>query len=196
MFCRHKIDLPKGSTAFAETLIPRETLANYAHAHNTLEHAKAQARQLLKRAEKQREKLLEQAGLEIWRRADAQFKRWEVERQAMYDNLERYASSIANQAIRLLLEDTPLPQRMAALVRQLMVSQMPMVKAALLCHPQELEAARQALADHNTTLWALRADDTVKPQTLLLQTEEGDFCIDWAAMRDTFLEPGSKRLDA
>ncbi|MGL5997344.1 MAG: type III secretion system stator protein SctL [Pseudomonas proteolytica] len=195
MFCRHKIDLPKGSTAFTETLIPRETLANYAHAHNVLEHSKAQARQLLKLAEKKREKLLEQAGLEIWRRADAQFKRWEVERQAMYDNLERYASSIANQAIRLLLEDTPLPQRMSALIRQLMASQMPMVNAALLCHPQELEAARQALADHNTTLWVLRADDTVKPQTLLLQTEEGDFCIGWAAMRDAFLDPSRERLD-
>ena len=196
MFCRHKIDLPKGSAAFTETLIPRETLANYAHAHNVLEHAKAQARQLLKLADKQREKLLEQAGLEIWRRADAQFKRWEVERQAMYDNLERYASSIANQAIHLLLEDTPPPQRMAALIRQLMASQVPMVRAALLCHPQELEAVRQALADHNNTLWALRADDTVKPQTLLLQTEEGDFCIGWAAMRDSFLDPSSTRLDA
>ena len=196
MFCRHKIDLPKGSAAFTETLIPRETLANYAHAHNTLEHAKAQARQLLKLAEKQREKLLEQAGLEIWRRADAQFKRWEVERQAMYDNLERYASSIANQAIHLLLEDTPPPQRMAALIRQLMASQVPMVNAALLCHPQELEAARLALADHNTTLWVLRGDDTVKPQTLLLQTEEGDFCIGWAAMRDAFLDPSRERLDS
>lgn len=194
MFCRHKIDLPKGAAATPETLIPRETLAGYAQANTVLEHAKAQARKLLKLAEKQREKLLEQAGLEIWQRADAQFKRWEVERQAMYDNLERYASSIANQAIDLLLEETPPAQRMAALIKQLMASQVPLVKAALLCHPQELEAARHFLAGHNNTLWALRADDTVKPQTLLLQTEEGDFCIGWAAMRDSFQEQSDKFL--
>ena len=195
MFCRHKIDLPKGTASFPETLIPRDRLEGYTQANNALEHAKAQARQLLKLAEKQREKLLEQAGLEIWQRADAQFKRWEVERQAMYDNLERYASSIANQAIYLLLEETPSPQRMAALLKQLMASQMPMVKSALLCHPLELEAARQSLADHINTLWVLRADDTVKPQTLLLQTEEGDFCIDWAAMHSTFLDQSKKLLD-
>ncbi len=195
MFCRHKIDLPKGTGPFPETLIPRETLAGYTQANNALEHAKAQAKQLLKLAEKQREKLLENAGLEIWRRADAQFKRWEVERQTMYDNLERYASSIANQAIHLLLEETPPPQRMAALLKQLMASQMPVVKAALLCHPLELEAARQYLAAHNNTLWVLRADDTIKPQTLLLQTEEGDFCIDWATMHDSFLDQSKKRVD-
>ncbi len=196
MFCRHKIDFPKGASPVPETLIPRETLAGYTQANNVLENAKVQARQLLKLAEKQREKLQEQAGLEIWQRADAQFKRWEVERQAMYDNLERYASSIANEAIRLLLEEAPPPQRMAALIKQLMANQVPMARAELLCHPLELDATRRYLAAHNNTLWALRPDEAVKPQTLLLQTEEGDFCIGWATMLDTFLDQSAKLSNA
>lgn len=80
-----------------------------------VDQAKAEARQLLKTAHAQREALLEKVSVEVWlQRANAQLKRWEIERQALCDSLEQYATlSIANQAIHLLLEDTPAPQRMA-----------------------------------------------------------------------------------
>lgn len=74
-----------------------------------VDQAKAEARQLLKTAHAQREALLEKVSVEVWQRANAQLKRWEIERQALCDSLEQYATSIANQAIHLLLEDTPRP---------------------------------------------------------------------------------------
>lgn len=74
-----------------------------------LSRQKRGARQLLQEANEQREQLLEKASLEIWQRADAQLKRWEAERQALCDNLEQYATSIANQAISFYLKKHPPP---------------------------------------------------------------------------------------
>jgi type III secretion protein L len=170
-------------------MISCETLASYTQASSVVDQAKAEARQLLKVAHAQREELLEKASLEVWQRANAQLKRWEIERQALCDNLERYATAIANQAIHLLLEDTPAPQRMAALIKQLLASHVPAVKAVLVCHPLELEAVRACLANRGSTHWTLRADNTIKPQSLILNTEEGDFRIDWTSLVNLFLKP-------
>lgn len=188
MFCRHKIDLPQGASSLPQTLILRETLVSYTQATQVVDHAKSQAKQLLQLAAEQREELLEKAGTEVWQRANAQLKRWEIDRQTMCENIERYATSIANQAIFLLLEETPVQQRMKALTHRLLASQVPAVKAILLCHPLEVEAVTQCLAECRNTLWTLRPDDTIKPQTLVLNTDEGDFHIGWATMLDTFLK--------
>jgi type III secretion protein L len=188
MFCRYKIDLTKDASSLPQTLILRETLANYTEATQILDHAKAQAKQIMQLAEEQREELLEKSDAEVWRRANAQLKRWDTDRKAMCESLEKYATSITNQAIFALLEETPLQQRLKALMSQLLESQVPSVKAILLCHPLELEVVAQCLANCGNTLWTLRSDDTVKPQTLVLNTDEGDFRIGWASMLDTFLK--------
>lgn len=188
MFCRHKIDLTTDASSLPQTLILRETLASYTEATQILDHAKAQAKQLMQLAAEQREELLEKSGAEVWRRANAQLKRWDTDRQAMCESLEKYATSITNQAIFTLLEETPLQQRLKALMSQLLASQVPSVKAILLCHPLELEVVAQCLANCGNTLWTLRSDDTVKLQTLVLNTDEGDFRIGWASMFDTFLK--------
>lgn len=189
MLCRYKINSPGGAPPLPGSMISCETLASYTQASSVVDQAKAEARQLLKAAHAQREELLEKASLEVWQRANAQLKRWEIERQALCDNLERYATTIANQAIHLLLEDTPAPQRMAALIKQLLASHVPAVKAVLVCHPLELEAVRACLANRGSTHWTLRADNTIKPQSLILNTEEGDFRIDWTSLVNLFLKP-------
>jgi type III secretion protein L len=189
MLCRYKINSPGGAPPLPGSMISCETLASYTQASSVVDQAKAEARQLLKAAHAQREELLEKANLQVWQRANAQLKRWEIERQALCDNLERYATAIANQAIHLLLEDTPAPQRMAALIKQLLASHVPAVKAALVCHPLELEAVRACLANRGSTHWTLRADNTIKPQSLILNTEEGDFRIDWTSLVNLFLKP-------
>jgi type III secretion protein L len=188
MLCRQKIELHKDASGLPRTLISRETLAGYAQANQVLSRAKAQAHELLRLAEEKREDLLENAGIEFWQRADAQLKRWESERGVLCDNLERYATAVVSQAIRCLLEEATPSQRLAALLKQLLASQVPAVKATLLCHPLELEDVKQGMANHVASLWELRPDDTIKPQTLVLKTDEGDFRIDWFSMLDALLK--------
>lgn len=187
MLCRHTITL-HSTPSLPQTLIPRETLADGAQAEQLLAHAKTEADALLDQAEHTREELMEQAGLAFWQRANAQLQRWENERQAMCDHLERYATGVVNQAVRHLLDETAQPQRLAALLKQLLASQVPEVSALLLCHPRELETVKQRLATHHATLWKLQPDDTISPQTLVLKTEEGDFRISWASLLETLLK--------
>lgn len=195
MLCRYKISSPGGAPPLPGSLISCETLASYTQASNVVDQAKAEARQLLNTAHAQREALLEKVSVEVWQRANAQLKRWEIERQALCDSLEQYATSIANQAIHLLLEDTPAPQRMAALIKQLLASHVPAVKATLVCHPLELEAVRACLTNRGSTHWTLRADDTIKLQSLILTTEEGDFRIDWTSLINIFMKPDDSPSD-
>ncbi|MGR3967139.1 HrpE/YscL family type III secretion apparatus protein [Pseudomonas sp. 910_23] len=192
MLCRHTIELRKDASGTRANLIPREELANWEQANHLLSHANAQADELIRMTEKKCEAMLEQASLEIWQRADAQLKQWERERQSMCDNLEHYATAITNQAIRCLLDETTAPQRLAALLKKLLDSQVQEVSATLLCHPHDLEEIRQGLARHKSRFWKLNADDTVHPQTLVLKTDEGDFRISWNAMLDTFFNQGKE----
>ena len=186
MLCRYTIELLKDTPGVPRSLIPREELANWKQAGQLLSRANAQADELIALAEKQSEALLEKTSLDLWQRADAQFKRWERDRQAMYDSLEQYATSITNQAIRCLLDETVSPQRMRALLKQLLANQVQNIDATLLCHPHELEEIKQCLANHASIFWKLQADDTTPPQTLVLKTEEGDFRISWSSMIETF----------
>lgn len=182
MLCRRKITCSPDVHGLPHNLIPREVLADCTQAEQLLTHAKAQADALLNRAQHSREVLLEQASLEFWQRANAQMIQWENERKAMCDNLERYITEVANQAIRHLLDETPQPQRLAALLKQLLASQVPQVNALLLCHPHEIETYKHCLATHNAAHWKLQPDDTISTHTLILKTDEGDFHISWASM--------------
>ncbi|WP_347170277.1 type III secretion system stator protein SctL [Pseudomonas salmasensis] len=194
MLCRHTIELRSDASGARASLIRREELAHWEHATHLLSGAKAQADELISMAEKKCEAMLEQASLDIWQRADAQLQQWERDRQAMCDNLERYATAITNQAIRCLLDETPAPQRLAALLKHLLESQVQEVSATLFCHPLDLEEIRQGLARHKSRTWKLSADDTVHLQTLVLKTDEGDFRISWDAMLDTFFKQGKDNL--
>lgn len=195
MLSRQKLVLHMGEPGLPQTLIPRETLADWAEANQLLSRATAKADELLSQAKEQCEALLEKAVFEFWQRADTQLKRWERDHRNMCDSLERHASSIVNQAICCLLEETVEPKRLAALLKHLLASQVSQVNATLLCHPPEIDNVKQGLANHGITLWKLQPDDTVKPQTLVLKTDEGDFRIDWASMLNGFLKNNYQPLD-
>ncbi|RFD25831.1 type III secretion protein [Pseudomonas sp. GL93] len=192
MLCRYAIELLKDAPGLRRTLIPREELASWEQGEALLSRAIAQADERISLAEKKCEALLEQASLDVWQRADAQFKRWERDRQAMCDSLERYATSITHQAIRHLLDETVPPQRLAALLKQLLANQVQEIDATLFCHPLDLEAIKQRLAHHKSAFWKLQADETLEPQTLVLKTDEGDFRISWNAMLATFFNPNKE----
>lgn len=188
MLCRRKIDSLGTTPPVPGSLVSCEALASYTLAGDVVEQAKAAARQLLREAHEQREDLLEKAGLEIWQRVNTQLQRWEAERQALCDSLERHVTSIANQTIYLLLEETPAPHRIAALIKQLVACHVPAIKATLVCNPHELETVRRCLDNGGNNHWTLRAENSIEPQILLLNTEEGDFRIDWISMVNTLIK--------
>lgn len=182
-----KIELRTGAPGLPQTLISQEMLADCRRASQLLSRAKVQAKELLRQATEHREKALEKLTLEFWRRANAQLKEWEKQQHVMCDNLEQYATSIANQTILCLLEEAPVAQRLSALVKQLLATQAPSGKATLLCHPLECAEVERCLSRQHATFWTLRPDDRVRPQSLVLETEEGDFCINWASLCETVL---------
>lgn len=188
MLCRYSIELCKNVPGLPRNVIPREELANWKQAQQLLRNANDQAAELLSLAEKQCETLRKEASLEIWRRADAQLKRWERDRQVMCDKLEHYATSITSRAIRCLLDETVTPIRLSALLKQLLANQIHEISATLLCHPQNLEEMRKCLGGYKITVWKLHADETVSPQTLVLKTDEGDFRISWSSMLAAFFK--------
>lgn len=182
-----KIELRTGAPGLPQTLISQEMLADCRRASQLLSRAKVQAKELLRQATEHREKALEKLTLEFWRRANAQLKEWEKQQHVVCDNLEQYATSIANQTILCQLEEAPVAQRLSALVKQLLATQVPSGKATLLCHPLECAEVERCLSRQHATFWTLRPDDRVRPQSLVLETEEGDFCINWANLCETVL---------
>lgn len=193
MLCRHKIELSGPSPRLAHSMIPREELANWKQANQLLHDANAQAEGLVRLTQRKCEVLLEKASLQIWQRAEAQLMQWERDRHAMCENLEHYAALIINQAIRHLLDETVAPQRLAALVKQLIKNQVHQVSATLMCHPHDVEEITQCLANYGTTLWKLNADNSIRSQTLVLKTDEGDFHINWNDMYDVLCQQSKDR---
>lgn len=187
MFCLPKIELPSVNAQFSSALIPREMLADFTQAHALIEHAQAQADTLIQQAQAQCERVLEEAGQQFWQRANTLLQRWESERQAMHDGLEQVATSVIGTAIRGFLEEVPPDQRITALLNQLLAAQLPPVNATLLCHPQDREAVEHWLARLRDVPWTLRVEDEVDAGSLLLETEDGGFHINWADALDDLI---------
>lgn len=185
MFCAHKIELNTQDQPAA--LIPREMLSDYAQARQIIEHAEAQAQALIQQAQAQCEKILESASDEFWQRANAQLSRWDAERQAMFDSLEQAATCVINAAIRSLLGETVPAQRLTALLNKLLDAQLPTVEASLLCNPADREHVEHWLDLHCDVPWTLRVEDRLAAQSLLLETEDGGFQINWADAVDNLV---------
>eukprot|EP01133_Synstelium_polycarpum_P005814 gene5814-6728_t len=190
MLCRRKIELNKGQD-LPQTLIAREMLIDCAQAGTLLIRAKAEARELLRQAEEQREILYANACREFWERANTQLQRWEIERQAICDNIEPIAASITSLAIRNLLEETVSPQRLSVLLKQLLATQVPRIEATLLCNPLDRKNVDQWLSRHTDLPWTLRTEENIAPQMLILETPEGGFRIDWDSMVETLWNSGT-----
>ncbi|OXS21908.1 type III secretion system stator protein SctL [Pseudomonas rhodesiae] len=184
----HKIELHKNSASFPTPLVPREILADVENASQLLMLAQAEADELIRQANEKCEAMLKKASVEIWQRANKQFKSWEREHEEMLAHLEYHATLIINQATKCIFDEAVEPQRLRALIKQLLASQIPQISATLLCCPNELEHVKQILVSHGATLWKLQPDVTVPSQTLTLRTDEGDFLITWNSMLDLFLK--------
>lgn len=187
MFCAKKIELHSVAPNQPTTLIPREVLADYSQARHLLEQAQAHAQALIRQAEAQCASVLETASEEFWERANAQLQRWESERQAMHDNLEQVATSVINSTLRSFLDEAPPAQRLTALLNQLLDAQLPPIKATLVCHPLDREHVEQWLACVGGMPWTLRVANDAAAQSLMLETEDGGFHINWGDALDQLI---------
>ncbi|OLY75202.1 type III secretion protein [Pseudomonas sp. ATCC PTA-122608] len=192
MFCTRKIELHTVPSNLPAALIPREMLAEHAQARHLLERAEAQAQTLISQAEAHCEHILESAGNAFWQRANAQLLHWELERQAMHDNLEHTATSVINSAIRNLLEDTLPAQCVSALLNKLLDAQLPTVKASLLCNPLDREHVEQWLGRHCGVPWTLRVENGLPARSLVLETDDGGFHINWTDALNNLMAPPAK----
>lgn len=189
MFVRRSLKLRDGSGGLAQPLISHETLLDCGRAEGVLALARMQAAALLRQIEAQRDTLLEEAQRQFWQRAGAQLGQWEQQRQQMWRMLEEQARILVNQALRRLLDDTPPPRRLNALLNQLARSQTEPVSAVLRCHPSVEETVQQWLDLLGESPWRLCPDESLPPDELRLVTEQGDFCIDWRTASDALLLP-------
>ncbi|WP_248733115.1 type III secretion system stator protein SctL [Pseudomonas sp. MWU13-2517] len=187
MLCRHKIELSIPTASLPDALIPRAVLADSQQAERLLKHAQAQADTLLRQAQEKSEQWLEQAQAEFWQRANRQLQRWELERQAICERLEQIATSVTNQALSNLLEQTPPAERLSALLKKMLNTQVPAIAANLVCHPQDHLQVEHWLTLHSDAPWSLRLDNSLTAQTLILETDEGSFHIEWRSTVDSLL---------
>lgn len=187
MLCAQKIELKTVAPNVPTTLIPREMLADYSHARQLLEQANVQAQTLVRQAEAQCASVLETASEQFWERANAQLQRWESERQAMHDNLEHVATSVINTTLRSFLDEALPAQRLTALLNQLLDAQLPPIKATLLCHPLDRAHVEQWLARMGGVPWTLRVENDAAAQSLMLETEDGGFHINWGDALDQLM---------
>ncbi|TFY86939.1 HrpE/YscL family type III secretion apparatus protein [Pseudomonas kairouanensis] len=196
MICAHRIELHTVTTNPPTTLVPREMLKDYTQACQLLEHTKAQAQTLLRQAQDQCQSVLDSAGEQFWQRANAQLQRWEAERQAMHKNLEQVATSVINTVIRGLLDETPPAQRVTALLDQLLAAQLPPIQATLLCHPLDRDAVEQWLARLGEVPWTLRVESEMAAQSLMLETDDGGFHINWVDALDQLIPKSSSHHES
>lgn len=190
MLCRRKIEVSDGTSRLYQPLIRQQTLADQDKADTLLSRARTQADQLLRNAAEKGEEQAENRRRDFLLQANALLSSWERDRQALYDNAEKILTTIANQAIYQVLGEAPPEQRLAALLRQLFAAQVPAVKATLLCHPSEYDALHACLARHHPVPWHLQPDQALQAQTLVLETAEGNFRIEWGVLLETLALPG------
>lgn len=191
MLCKRTIELRKPLSSRTGSLIPLETLADCARDTELLNSAQDQADEILRHTHLQRDQLLLQAQHEFWQRANRQLHLWHTQQQAILDNIERIATSVTHSAIRSLLEDTTTAQRVSAMLKQMLAAQAPAIRAKLVCNPQDQADVEHWLDQHTEAPWRLQCDESIAPQVLILEAEEGSFRIDWTSSINALLVPHS-----
>ncbi|WP_339532580.1 type III secretion system stator protein SctL [Pseudomonas mucidolens] len=179
MLSLRKIKLHPEAAGLSQPVISRETLIDCGRAEALLKSTQVKAQEMLQHAEQDRERLIAQARAEFWKQANTQLQRWEAERQAMNSALENHATHLVNTALQQLLGEVVAPQRLNALLRQLIQAKSTQVKVTLRCNPHTYAQIQGWLARDGANAWHLQPDASLCALALVLETEEGDLRIDW-----------------
>lgn len=173
-----------GSSVLEEPILRRQHLEESLRADELLAQARLQAEQLLLQAHEQRQQYLDEAVASFWSEANALLAAIQEERASYQRNALSAVDSLLNVALSRLLDDTELPQRISALLRNLADGLPNKVEASLACHPEAAATVRDWLkAMDLDMLWHVQEDSTMAAESLRLSNALGAFHIDWPSLR-------------
>lgn len=182
MLIKRRLSL--GAAVIAEPILRRQQLDDSLRAADLLTQAERQAAQQLRDGQVQQQQCLDQAAASFWSQANALLQAIEQERSAYQGAALAAVDSLLNTALSHLIDDTDLPQRIRALLRNLDLGLPHKVEASLTCHPDVAATVHDWLADKGLdSLWEVHADPETAPETLRLSNALGAFDIDWASLR-------------
>lgn len=187
MLAKRSLSLPS-TAVLVETLLRREDIADMQLASEVLRDAHLEAEQIRAQAREQALRERDQAHVQFWESANAFLQNLQQQRQTLQRDSMNAVEEVLNSSLARLLDQTTLPERTRALVRQLADGQRFEAVATLSAHPDMLDDLRQWLGESRfAEHWQLKGDRLMAPQALRLSDANGAFEIDWASLRNGLL---------
>jgi len=183
-------------------MLPAAAIQQQQQASALLEQTQAHCDELLREAENQAAQILHQASLEaeqqiaqqrataeqaFWQQTQRLFDDWHHARQQQDNQLLTRAQHLVTAAFSQLLAELPDNEKIHALLSQLLQASDRRNEATLFYHPQHEASLRHWFTVNPHLPWALRADEQQIPETLLLQTSQGEFTISWDSLQQRLL---------
>ncbi|CCG85918.1 type III secretion system stator protein SctL [Erwinia piriflorinigrans] len=182
MLTRKRITLLNGEADLAP-VISQAQLTIQQQGQGILEQARQQAQAMWEDAERQIEAdrldAQQRAGQEFWQQADALLHGWQQQYQQLEAQVLEVMENVMTQALGQLLTEVPEPQRLAALLRQIMRANALEDRGSLYCHPQQQDEVADWLQRHAHLGWRLQPDESLAVDGLKLVTTNGELHLDW-----------------
>jgi type III secretion protein L len=180
-----KRTLTLGMPVLQEPILRHEHLSDARQAQHILAQAEQQAAAILAAAEQEAQHQITLAVGAFWAGANEFLQGFEQERATYQRQALGTVEQLLNEALGRLLDNTGLPERTRALLRDLAASQPIAAVATLICHP-DLEPVVQAwLAESRfAQFWQVQSSSAMAPLALTLSHASGAFDLDWQSLRD------------
>lgn len=173
-------------------VLPCEQLQQMLTAQVVVAQAHDQARSLILDAQKQVEEHIAQATGEFLARAEQFFQELEIERRAAREEAVTYAEDLLRAGLQQLFEDTETQARAHAMLRLLTRKSESAVQGTLYCHPDIFHAVSEWVSTRPAlSVWQVKVDNQVAPETLRLSSATGNFELGWSAVEQWLLGPGN-----
>jgi type III secretion protein L len=190
MFVKRALSL--GSPVINEPILRREAIADALRAQEVLDQALHQADLIRAEAVEEGQQQVAQTIGEFWNIANTFLQTLEAEREAFRRDMLISVEELLNLSLSRLLDETGLPERIRALLRDLAQSQSVDTVATLNCHPDLTESVTQWLSHSRfATLWRVESNAAMPPEVLRLGHATGAFEIDWDSLRNGLLVASS-----
>ncbi|CAO95577.1 type III secretion system stator protein SctL [Erwinia tasmaniensis] len=182
MLTRKRITLLNGAADLAP-VISQSQLFIQQQGQDILEQARQQAQAMRDDAERQiaADRLIAQqrAGQAFWQQADTLLHDWQQQYQQLEAQVLEVMDGVMTQALGQLLDEVPEPQRLAALLRQIMRASALDDRGSLYCHPSQQNEVADWLHLHAHLGWRLQPDGSLAVDGLKLVTANGELHLDW-----------------
>lgn len=182
MLTRKRITLLNGAADLAP-VISHTQLCTQRQGQDILAQARQQAQAMREDAERQiaADRLIAQqrAGQEFWQQADTLLHDWQQQYQQLEARVLEVMDGVMTQALGQLLGEVPQPQRLAALLRQIMRASALDDRGSLYCHPSQQNEVADWLRLHAHLGWQLQPDESLAADSLKLVTANGELHLDW-----------------